>query len=107
IISNVNILDVESGNVTKGKIVLIKGDTIKAVLDESEINNFTAGETLDAKDGFLMPGLWDMHVHFRGGDSLVAENKEFLPLFLAYGITSVRDAGGDITPALLEWREQI
>src|SRR5690606_30896955 len=54
-----------------------------------------------------MPGLWDMHVHFRGGDSLIEENKEFLPLFLAYGITTVRDAGGDITPSLLEWRDQI
>jgi len=107
LISNVKIVDVGSGNVTEGKLVLIEGDTIRRIVDEKDINKFTARETLDAGGAFLMPGLWDMHVHFRGGDSLIAENKEFLPLFLAYGITTVRDAGGDITPALLEWRDQI
>lgn len=107
LISNVNIIDIESGNVSTGKLVLIEGDTIRKIVDEEEINNFTARETLDAGGGFLMPGLWDMHVHFRGGDSLIAENKNLLPLFLAFGITSIRDAGGDITPALLEWRDQI
>ena len=107
LISNVKIVDVATGNVTAGMLVLIEGDTITRIVDEEEINNFTARETVDAGGSFLMPGLWDMHVHFRGGDTLIAENKELLPLFLAYGITSIRDAGGDITPALLEWRDQI
>ncbi|HSP40148.1 MAG TPA: amidohydrolase family protein [Gillisia sp.] len=107
LISNVNIVDVESGNVTAGKLILIEGDTIRKIVNKEEIDSFTAREILDAGGGFIMPGLWDMHVHFRGGDTLINENKEFLPLFLAYGITSVRDAGGDITPALLQWRNQI
>ena len=107
LISNVNIVDVESGNVTAGKLILIEGDTIRKIVNKEEIDSFTAREKLDAGGGFIMPGLWDMHVHFRGGDTLINENKEFLPLFLAYGITSVRDAGGDITPALLQWRNQI
>ncbi|MEP6260106.1 MAG: amidohydrolase family protein [Gillisia sp.] len=107
LISNVKIVDVEYGKVTTGKLILIEGDTIRRIVDEKEINNFVAKETLDAGGGFIMPGLWDMHVHFRGGDTLIAENKDLLPLFLAYGITSIRDAGGDITPALLEWRDQI
>lgn len=106
-ISNVNIVDVKSGNITSGKLILIEGDTIRKIVDEKDIKNFNAGENIDAGGGYLMPGLWDMHVHFRGGDSLIAENKELLPLFLAFGITTIRDAGGDITPALLEWRDQI
>ena len=40
-----------------------------------------------------------MHVHFRGGDSLAAANKKSLTLYLAHGITTVRDAGGDLTPS--------
>lgn len=107
IISNVKIVDVETGSISNGKLVLIEGDTIRQIVDEKDIENYTAQETLDAGGKYLMPGLWDMHVHFRGGDSLIAENKELLSLFLAYGITSVRDAGGDITPAVLEWRDQI
>src|SRR5690606_19477378 len=107
LISNVKIVDVGSGKITEGKLVLIEGDTISRIVDEKDINKFNALQTMYAGGAFLMPGLWDMHVHFRGGDSLIEENKEFLPLFLAYGITTVRDAGGDITPSLLEWRDQI
>ena len=107
LISNVNIVDVESGNIIGGKFILIEGDTIRRIVENEEMDNFTARETLDAGGGFIMPGLWDMHVHFRGGDTLIDENRELLPLFLAFGITSIRDAGGDITPALLEWRDQI
>lgn len=81
LISNLKIIDIESGSFTEGKIVLIENDTIKRIVDESEIRNFTARETLDAGGAFLMPGLWDMHVHFRGGDSLIAENKSFCLFF--------------------------
>jgi imidazolonepropionase-like amidohydrolase len=48
-----------------------------------------------------------MHIHFGGGDSLVEENKNLLPLFLAYGITAVRDASADLSPYVLKWRSEI
>ena len=38
-----------------------------------------------------MPGLWDMHVHFGSGPELIEENKALLPLYVAHGITTVRD----------------
>ena len=55
----------------------------------------------------MLPGFWDNHVHFRGGDSLIDANKNFLKLFLANGITTVRDAGGDLTSSVLEWKKAI
>ena len=54
-----------------------------------------------------MPGLWDMHIHFGGGPELVEENKALLPLYVAYGITSVRDAAADISASVLDWRTQV
>jgi imidazolonepropionase-like amidohydrolase len=55
---------------------------------------------------FLIPGLWDMHVHLTG---LSADPKwdrdRLLPLLVANGITGVRDMGGDLT-ALKEWKQQ-
>lgn len=107
LIYNANIVDVESGKIITNQLVGITSDTIRLVKNSYERHNYTAKKMLDAKNKFLMPGLWDMHVHFRGGDSLIQENKEFLSLFLAYGITSVRDAGGDITPIVLEWKKEI
>ena len=48
---------------------------------------------------YLIPGLWDMHVHFGGGAELIEENKALLPLYVAHGITTVRDASGDLPAA--------
>ena len=42
---------------------------------------------------YLIPGLWDAHVHFSYDKSLTSSMPR---LFLAYGITSVRDTGGPI-----------
>ena len=107
LILNASIVDVASGEILQERLVGISGDTIRFVGEMADSERYEADKTINAENKFLMPGLWDMHVHFRGGDTLVEENKDFLPLFLAHGITTVRDAGGDITPSVLEWREQI
>ena len=107
LITNATILDVESGEEIPGQMIAISGDTIQAVLDMEDSSRFSASKTIDAENGFVMPGLWDMHVHFRGGDTLVAENRNLLPLFLAHGVTTVRDAGGDISLDVLDWRQKI
>ena len=48
-----------------------------------------------------------MHVHFGGGADLVEENKALLPLYVAHGITTVRDASGDLPHQVLAWRGEI
>lgn len=106
-ISNANIVDVSSGEVKENRLILISGDTIRKIVDSEDLEKYQATREINAEGKFVMPGLWDMHVHFRGGDTLINENKDLLPLFLAYGITTVRDAGGDITPAVLDWRRQV
>ena len=45
-------------------------------------------------------------MHFGGGDSLLEENKALLPLFIANGITAVRDCAADISGAVLQWRNE-
>ena len=107
VITNANVVDVVSGKVTPNRLLAISGDTIKAIDEAKKINQYKAVKYVNAQNEYVLPGLWDMHVHFRGGDTLINENKALLPLFLFYGVTAVRDAGGDITPAVLEWRKQI
>ncbi|MDR5590983.1 amidohydrolase family protein [Christiangramia sp. SM2212] len=107
LIINATVLDIEQNKRWVNRFVAIRNDTIVAVKTMRNSDDFTAIETYDAKGGFVMPGLWDNHVHFRGGDTLASENKNLLPLFLKYGVTSVRDAGGDISKSVFEWKEQI
>src|SRR5947207_14759463 len=47
-----------------------------------------------------------MHVHSAFGDSFPGGRDIILPLFVANGVTGVRDMGGDV-PVLSEWRKQI
>lgn len=107
LILNATILDVESGEEVPDRMIVISGDTIQAIMSMEDRNKFEASEVIDAENNYVLPGLWDMHVHFRGGDTLIEENKDLLPLFLAHGVTTVRDAGGDITGSVLDWRKQI
>lgn len=107
LITNASIINVNTGDISQNNLIGITNDTIRLVTNTAQENQFEATTKLDAENKFVMPGLWDMHVHFRGGDTLSTENKNLLPLFLAYGITTVRDAGGDITTSVLNWRKAI
>lgn len=106
VVQNGNVIDLETGNITKQTIFISDG-RIKKISNSNEENLFEAKQTIDATGKFILPGFWDNHMHFRGGDSLIKANKNFLNLFIANGITTVRDAGGDLTNSILDWRKQI
>ncbi|RPD41371.1 amidohydrolase family protein [Chitinophaga barathri] len=107
IIHSASILDVATGKLITGKAIAVKDDKVIAVFDQRQLSKYDAPQTVDAKGKIAMPGLWDAHMHFGGGDTLAHENKNFLPLFLAYGITSVRDCAADISHYVLQWRDSI
>ena len=106
VIQNGNSIDLETGNISKQTIFISDG-RIRKISTTNDENSFETQQTIDATGKFILPGFWDNHVHFRGGDSLINANKNFLTLFIANGITTVRDAGGDLTSSVLDWRKQI
>ena len=101
------IIDVAHGKLIPHKVVLIKKDLIVAIVKDTDYKNASSKLEIDASGKFLMPGLWDMHMHFGGGDTLIQENKNLLPLFIANGITSIRDCAADLSPSVLTWRKEI
>ncbi|WP_299248146.1 amidohydrolase family protein [uncultured Aquimarina sp.] len=106
VISNINLIQVENGDISKNTVYINKGKIVKLATVDS-IDTYIAKNKIDGTDKFLLPGFWDNHIHLRGGDSLIKENKNLLPLFIANGVTTVRDAGGDLTNEVLKWREEI
>ncbi|MCL7713620.1 amidohydrolase family protein [Stenotrophomonas mori] len=108
LIRHATVVDVAHGRLLPGQAVAIRGDDIVAVGDDTLLaRQWRAGTAIDAGNRYLIPGLWDMHVHFGGGPALVEENKALLPLYVAHGITTVRDASGDLPEQVLSWRGQI
>ncbi len=108
LIRHATIVDVAAGQVREGQAVATLGDRIVDAGDDAAVAaRWKARRTIDAGNRFLMPGLWDMHVHFGGGPELIAENQALLPLYIANGITTVRDASGDLGEQVLQWRGEI
>ncbi|MFD3000363.1 amidohydrolase family protein [Pontibacter toksunensis] len=107
VITNANVVDVTAGNVRPGQTLVIDAGIIQEISGTEAAKKYKATATIDAQGKYVIPGLWDNHIHLRGGEALVEENKNLLPLFIANGVTTVRDAGGDLYPAIRQWRDQI
>src|SRR5580765_2805759 len=105
VITNANIVDVTNNKIIPHQLLAISGNTIAAIDNASKVKDYKADQYVNAENKYIIPGLWDMHIHFRGGDSLIEANKKLLPLFLAYGVTTVRECGGDISPSVLTWKK--
>lgn len=96
----------EKGIFETGTLYINK-DTIAAISYANEPFEFRYKELIDADGKYLLPGFWDNHVHFRGGTELLTQNEAFLEQYIKYGITTVRDAGGDLTPQVQQWNKEI
>lgn len=108
ILRHVTVIDVERGAATPEQAVAWRDGTIVATGDDAAVaRRWRATRVLQGKGRFLIPGLWDMHVHFGGGPALVEENKALLPLYIAHGITTIRDCSGDLPDQVLAWRREI
>lgn len=89
VISNVNIIDMESGEILEGRTIGIDSNRISKIYSEN-VSVAWGSEELDGKNGYLIPGLWDMHVHYQSYDH------HFSKLLLANGVTGIREMWGDM-----------
>jgi imidazolonepropionase-like amidohydrolase len=87
-IANVTVIDAVNG-VRENQTVVFDGDEITTI--SSSGSDLSVAETVDGTGKFLIPGLWDFHVHLTYDDRFT---NSMPALFLSYGITSVRDTGG-------------
>ena len=107
LIHSANVIDVTDGTVLEDKAILIDNGTIQSIGKYSDLKSLVSSNNeIDASDKFIIPGLWDMHLHIEGED-LIEDNKALFPVFIAYGITTVRDMASDLGEQVLALREDI
>lgn len=106
LVRDVTVIDVVDGERQPHRDLLLRDGRIASI--EPHRRRRAGGmRIVDGRGKFALPGLWDMHVHFGGGDALIGENADLLPLYVAHGITAVRDAAGDLAPSVFQWRDEI
>jgi len=97
-ITRVNVIDLVAGVVASDMTVVVQDGRIVSVGNNSPAPR--GAEIVDGRNRFLIPGLWDMHVH------LSYARASALPAFVANGVIGVRDMGSDLGE-IDRWRGQI
>ena len=105
-ISHATVINPRASSVKADQTVVISGERIITVADSAKFKPAKNTRVIDGSGEFLIPGFWDMHVHSAFGHWFPRGRNVILPLFIANGVTGVRDMGGDL-PVLLEWRKEI
>jgi imidazolonepropionase-like amidohydrolase len=105
-IVNVTVIDVKGGPPLQHRTVVVRNGKIDEIRYSTEFKGKPPGLQVNGTGKFLIPGLWDMHVHMAFGDWFPRGKEITLPLFIGNGITGVRDMGGELE-VLQQWRKEI
>ncbi|MDP9278388.1 MAG: hypothetical protein M3P00_03135, partial [Gemmatimonadota bacterium] len=101
-ITHVSVIDVASGATHPDNTVLVAGNRITFVGPAANATVPAGAKVIDGRGKFLIPGLWDMHVH-----GFVYVFSDFAgPLMIANGITGARDMGYYVDTTL-SWKSRI
>ncbi len=101
VVTNTTVIDPSTGKATPGQTIVINGTRIQAVGPAARTTIPAGATRIEGQGKYVIPGLWDMHVHndVPGGGSL-------LTLYVANGVTGVRDMDGRLAP-LRAWQKEI
>lgn len=89
-ITHVTVIDGRDSLPRRDITVIVQDRRITTVGPAASVPVPTNARTIDGRGRFLIPGLWDMHVH-----ADVPGSRAVLPLYVTNGVTGVRDMGGD------------
>lgn len=107
-LAHINVVDVESGRVFPDQTVLILGRRIERIGPAGSTSVPVGARVVNSSGKYLIPGLWDMHVHIPGRNAFAGvTGADFLPLYVAAGVTGVRDMGADCAmPPCVRWMRE-
>jgi len=100
VFTHVTVIDATGAPAKPDMTVVITGDYITAIGKTGKVHVPKGAQVVNARGKFLIPGLWDMHVHLSNA------GESSLPLLIANGVTSVRDMSGNFAE-IQRWREKI
>jgi len=87
-ITNANLIDGTGKPVVTDAVIVMENGRITAVGTKSSVKIPKGAKIFDAQGRYVLPGLWEMHAHF--------EQVEWGPVYLAAGVTTVRDVGNEL-----------
>jgi imidazolonepropionase-like amidohydrolase len=106
VLNDITVIDVRTGTLQPDQTVILEGNHIVSVGPSKSAHYPRNAPSVACRGFFLIPGLWDMHVHLVFGDWFPGARNISLPLFVANGVTGVRDMGSELD-VVEGWRNEI
>lgn len=91
VIEHATVVDVRSGKLVNDQTITIADNKISHIGNSGDVKIPDDAQVKDATGQYVIPGLWDMHVH------LEENYKDAFPLLLANGVTGIREMGAALT----------
>ncbi len=103
VLRHVNLVTMTDDAVRSDWAVVVRGSRIAEVVPSADLRIPAGAEVIDGRGAYLMPGLADMHTHLN--DAMFTH--PFFNLFLANGVTTIRDLAQGSPPSVLHYRQEI
>jgi len=100
-ITHVTVVDVTGGASRPDQTVLVSGARIVSVGPSAGARVPRGARVVDGTGRYVVPGLWDMHSH------ATMFGRTALGLYLAHGVTGIRDMGAERFAVAKAWRDSI
>ena len=97
VFTHITVIDATGAPARPDMTVVIRGDQIAELGKSGTVRAPEGAQVVDGTGKFMIPGLWDMHVHWF--------HQSHLPLFIANGVTGIRMMWG--MPMHQQWRKEI
>jgi imidazolonepropionase-like amidohydrolase len=101
VITHATVIDATGAPAKPDMSIVIVDGRIVTLGKTGKVRVPASAEIIDATGRFLIPGLWDMHIHSGGYEN----GKKYFPRLIANGITGVRDMGSPLDEILLLRKE--
>ncbi|MEJ2270787.1 MAG: amidohydrolase family protein [Desulfobulbaceae bacterium] len=95
-----NIVDVRNGEIIPNQDIVIVDKQIAHIVQTNKYP-LKADSLIDGNGLYIIPGLWDMHVHVRQFE------QTFFPLFIAHGVTGIRDMFNPVIDEIGAWKDSV
>jgi imidazolonepropionase-like amidohydrolase len=86
-ISHVTVITPGTGEAQANATVIVRGESIASVVPSNQFKPSASAKVIDGSGKYIIPGLWDMHMHFRSPD-------RDLKMDIANGVLGIRNMGG-------------
>jgi imidazolonepropionase-like amidohydrolase len=109
VFTHVTVIDATGKPPEEDMTVVIRGNLIAAISKTGIKGIPETARVIDASGKYLIPGLWDAHVHLFNHITAAPPNQYYFPLFIANGVTSVRDLWVklDEIKQVQDWRNKL